>query len=110
MGTMNNIWVILMDRNLKVEWTYRTSKPEGFGPFPVIILLHGWTGDENSMLVFTSRLPENMLKIAPRGLYPASQGGYAWHMRRDGWPRQEDFDPVVEALHEWLSPAHFPAA
>ncbi len=94
----------------KVDWVYRTTQPEGSGPYAVILLLHGWTGDENSMWVFTSRLPDKRLLIAPRGLYPAPQGGYAWHAVLNGWPRLEHFYPAVEALDEWLTQARFPAA
>jgi phospholipase/carboxylesterase len=93
----------------KVDWVYRTTQPEGSGPYPVILLLHGWTGDENSMWVFTPRLPDERLLIAPRGLYPAPQGGYAWHKVLNGWPRIEHFEEAVEALDEWLTPTRFPA-
>jgi phospholipase/carboxylesterase len=92
------------------DWVYRISKPEGIGPFPVILLLHGWTGDENSMWVFTPRLPANWLLIAPRGLYPAPQGGYAWHTALKIWPSLEHFQATVDALYQWLTPAQFPAA
>ncbi len=39
--------------------------PEGVGPHPVALLLHGWTGDENSMWVFESKLPPGCLIIVP---------------------------------------------
>ena len=94
----------------QTEWVYRASQPDGSGPFPVILLLHGWTGDENSMWVFTSRLPANHLLIAPRGLYPVSQGGYAWHTTHNGWTNIAQFLPAVEALNEWLIPTRFPRA
>ena len=92
------------------DWVYRAKQPEGNGPFPVILLLHGWTGDENSMWVFTPRLPENRLLIAPRGLYPASQWGYAWHPALNTWPSLQHFDETVNALLEFLTPTRFPAA
>ena len=100
----------MADSGSQIEWVYRASQPDGSGPFPVILLLHGWTGDENSMWVFTSRLPANHLLIAPRGLYPVSQGGYAWHTTHNGWPNIAQFLPAVEALNEWLVPARFPGA
>jgi len=94
----------------QMNWVYRAIQPDGEGPFPVIVMLHGWTGDENSMWVFTSHLPQKRLLIAPRGLYPAPQGGYAWHAAHNGWPHLEQFLPAVEALSEWLVPARFPGA
>ena len=97
------------------DWQLKLRQPTGEGPFPVIGMLHGWTGDENSMWVFAGRLPRNALLIAPRGLYPSPMGGFAWHtqpsqrsQRSRLWPRVEDFDPAVEALLALLSPENFP--
>ena len=96
--------------NGPIDWIYRVSQPEGSSPFPVILLLHGWTGDENSMWVFTPRLPSNWMLIAPRGLFPAPQGGYAWYAARNSWPGMENFEPTVNALVQFLSTARFPTA
>ncbi len=50
-------------QKLQIEhWTVRVRKPEGEGPHPVMLLLHGWMGDENAMWVFASRLPKNLLQ------------------------------------------------
>ena len=92
------------------DWVVRVSQPDGIGPFPVIVMLHGWTGDENSMWVFTSRLPANRLIIAPRGLFPAPHGGYAWHAYNGDWPRREHITPAVEALAGLLTQSRFPQA
>jgi phospholipase/carboxylesterase len=76
-----------------------------------MVLLHGWTGDETVMWVFTHRLPQNLLMIAPRGLYSAPTGGYSWtRAARGSWPTLDDFRPAAAALDELLSPAHFPSA
>ena len=74
----------------------------------VIILLHGWTGDENSMWIFTPRLPGNALLLAPRALYSAPQIGYSWNQVVEGWPGMEDFLPAIKALLDLLRPARFP--
>lgn len=81
------------------NWKLRLRQPEGAGPHPVLFLLHGWTGDENVMWVFTSRLPKEYLLLSPRGLFPVPQGGYGWHPHLYGiWPGVEDFRPAVDAL------------
>lgn len=41
-----------------------------------LLLLHGWTGDENSMWLFTRGLTDRSI-LAPRGPIPA-QNGYGW--------------------------------
>lgn len=93
--------------NVDVEWVYRTSQPDGVGPFPVMLLLHGWTGDEDSMWVFTPRLPTDRLFIAPRGLYQAPRGGYSWYAERHSWPQMADFQQTIEELLKLLTPARF---
>jgi phospholipase/carboxylesterase len=93
------------------QWVARTRQPEGSGPFPVFLLLHGLTGDEDVMWVFASRLPANALLIAPRGLHSSKLGGYSW-LPDSGrkWPLITDFQPAVEAILELLNPNFFPAA
>lgn len=82
------------------EWVIRHRVPQGEGPHPVIWLLHGWTGDEDSMWVFASRLPDHYLLLAPRGLFSTPMGGYGWHTMTGGkvWPWVDDFRPAVEKL------------
>jgi len=81
--------------------------PLGDKPVPVIILLHGWTGDEKSMWVFSSRLPNDCLCIAPRGLFNSSMGGYGWYQDGVGqWPELEDFKESITAL-DTLMQANF---
>jgi phospholipase/carboxylesterase len=87
----------------------RIRYPPGDSPFPVILLLHGFTGDENSMWVFTHKLPENSLIIAPRGLYPLKSGGYSWlppSSDREGWI--DDYQTAMEVILEILTPKNFP--
>lgn len=75
--------------------------PDGEGPYPVLLLLHGWTGDENVMWIFASRLPKNYLMIAPRGLYKSPDGGFGWQEnRKDEWPTVAEFTPAVDTLLE----------
>jgi phospholipase/carboxylesterase len=93
------------------DWVINFRAPAGDGPHPVMLLLHGWTGDENVMWIFTPRLDPRYLILAPRGLYPAPQGGYGWHPHQDAsWPRVEDFRPATAALLDLLSPRNFPNA
>jgi phospholipase/carboxylesterase len=81
------------------RWVLRYRLPQGDSPYPVLLLIHGWTGDENVMWIFTSRLSQRYLMLAPRGLYKAAEGGYGWEPHlQNGWPRVEDFRPSVDAL------------
>ncbi len=79
--------------------------PEGDGPHPVVVLLHGWTGDETTMWIFGSRLPDDALLIAPRAPYLAKQGGFSWRNYEPGQPRPtiDDFCPAVDALIDLIA-------
>lgn len=83
----------------EVEFAYQVPPLEEEGSLPVIMMLHGWTGDENAMWIFANRLPSNAILIAPRGIYPTALGGYAWvEQDRSRWPWVDDFDPAMEIL------------
>lgn len=92
-------------------WVLRQRIPEGPGPHPLMLLLHGWTGDENAMWIFANRLPQNALLVAPRGLYPTALGGYGWQPALGRtWPEVEEFRPAMESLLDLLAPQNFPVA
>ena len=91
----------------KIEWVFRIKIPQG-KPQQLILLLHGWTGDENSMWIFTSRLPEDAVLLAARGIFRTPVGGYSWQTHESGkWPQLIDFEPTIDALEEFLVPGNF---
>jgi phospholipase/carboxylesterase len=87
----------------------RIRFPQGDDPSLAILLLHGFTGDENSMWVFTHKLPAKSLIIAPRGLYPLRSGGYSWLPPSSdplGWI--DDYQFAIDILLEILTSEYFP--
>ena len=86
------------------EWIFR-FQPATAVPSRLLLLLHGWTGDENSMWVFTRKLPAQVAILAPRGLYRAPEGGYTWREIQPGkWGLAgiEEFRPSAEALVRFI--------
>jgi len=59
------------------DWTLRVKPPEN-RPARVMVLLHGWTGDETSMWFFVRNLRSDYWLVAPRAPFPAPQGGFSW--------------------------------
>jgi phospholipase/carboxylesterase len=78
---------------------YRISSSQD-GSRTLALLLHGRTGDENSMGIFASSLPHDCLKVCPRGIVTDEEGGYAWHPRLPNgqWPKLRDFNMAVVSL------------
>lgn len=88
-------------------WTLRVRPqvPEGgeatARPSRLLLLIHGYTGDENSMWVFARDLPKHYWMIAPRAPYPSGAEGYSWRPVPSfdlGRPRLDQLLPAAEAL------------
>ena len=80
-------------------WILRTRPPvDGAASARTLLLLHGWTGDENVMWIFTRHLSRNRWVYAPRGPIQADEGGYGWVPHTDTLPRLQDFSAAAQSL------------
>ncbi len=82
------------------KWTFRFRPAQG-APERLLILLHGWTGDENSMGVLAQKLSPGYAILAPRAPFPVPQGGYSWRKMTPGrWGLMslDELRPAVESL------------
>ena len=81
-------------------WIMRIRPASQTPPSKVILLVHGWTGDERSMEVFTRGLPPDFLLLYPRGPVQAPAGGYGWVDRAEGGGLTHFLDliPVCQRL------------
>ena len=80
-------------------WTLRVRATEQ--PERLLLLIHGFTGDENSMWVFARDLPATYQMIAPRAMHPSGTTGYSWRPNPDtdfGMPNLDQLRPAAEAL------------
>ena len=85
---------------------HRVSRPEGPGPYPTVIMLHGRSGTEDVMWIFARTLPAGWLLVAPRAIKQDPDGGYAWHPRaRDEWPGLSQFDEAVGRVVQFMDAA-----
>jgi phospholipase/carboxylesterase len=88
-------------------WTlqFRPGKGAGSdgGKSPLVLMIHGWTGDENVMWIFAQRVPDKAMLIAPRGLYPARNGGFAWQPEfTSRWSDFRDLIPAADRMIKLL--------
>ncbi len=82
------------------DWRFR-FRPARNTPAQLLLLVHGLSGDENSMWVFARNLPGKFAVLAPRGIHLAREGGYTWRKVRPdmhGLPVMEELRPSANAL------------
>lgn len=58
-------------------------------PTPVVVMVHGWKGDETVMWIFKQALPPGAAVISPRAPLAVNDGGYGW-FERDGTALQPE--------------------
>jgi len=84
---------------LQQDMILSVRKPENIPASGLTILLHGWTGDENSMNGFWQYLPKNHWLLSPRAPQTASPSGYAWaQITPNMYPEYDKLLPSVEKL------------
>ena len=80
-------------------WTLRVRTASQ--PARLMLLIHGFTGDENSMWVFARDLPSRYWMIAPRAMHPSDSTGYSWRPQPAsdfGMPRLDQLRAPAEEL------------
>jgi phospholipase/carboxylesterase len=74
-------------------------------PARLLLLVHGWTGDENSMWVFVRNFPPNRWIVAPRAPYATEPSGYSWRplpAEDHDRPTLDNLRPAVDALTSFV--------
>lgn len=96
-------------------WLFRYTKSANAGRHRLLLMLHGWTGNEDSMNVFQRNLPDDYYMVAPRGIVALDEGGYGWLAGMAGKGAslaafQEPVDALAKMLPYWLQlqPDTFP--
>jgi phospholipase/carboxylesterase len=82
------------------DWTLRVRASQSQNP-RLLVLLHGWTGDENSMWVFARGLSTDFWMMAPRAPYSADPSGFSWRPHQPatfGRPSLEALRPAADGL------------
>jgi phospholipase/carboxylesterase len=78
---------------------FHLRKPVSNSHGNVNLLLHGWTGDENSMNSFWCHFPNEDWLIAPRAPQAASPTGFAWaQIAENKYPSYDQYLPSTKQL------------
>jgi phospholipase/carboxylesterase len=86
------------------DWTLRVRKSQSKNP-RLLVMLHGWTGDENSMWIFTRGFSADSWIIAPRAPYAADPGGFSWRppdASTFSFPSLRAFSPAADGLMKMI--------
>jgi phospholipase/carboxylesterase len=82
------------------DWTFRLRRAQT-KPGHLLILIHGWMGDENSMWTLANKILPVYEILAPRAPIPVAEGGYSWRKIRPGTMGNSSFDdlrPTADSL------------
>lgn len=101
----NTSLITLQDWTLRIrESTARFDNAQREPAPRLLLLIHGLTGDENSMWVFARDLPAHYWMIAPRAPYPSQmeQGGYTWRLPQFDNMNEMSLDLLRSAAQELI--------
>lgn len=73
----------------------------------IYCLIHGWSGNEKSMTIFSSSVPMDALIIFPRGPLQIGENEFAWaDIRKESKPTFEDYGRIatdlIKSIDEFL--------
>ena len=69
----------------------------------LIVMVHGWAGDEKVMWIFARNFPADQWIVAPQGIYPTSEGGYGWTPERHGLDISiKEYLPAASELDDFI--------
>ncbi len=72
-------------------------------PAPMVVMLHGWSGDESVMWVFKHSLPPNVAVITPRAPLELTNGGFVWFEETHLNPALESQKLALNKLEHFLT-------
>jgi phospholipase/carboxylesterase len=106
----NDAQVMLLD-----DWIVRVRPPQTAQNLHVFLLLHGLTGDEHSMTIFTRNLPRDAWILSPRAPIQTDKGGYKWINAEQGMVAsfvefREAANRLRTALQGWEKTLHLQAS
>ncbi len=97
----------LIDSGQAFEQTglvHRVLTPEGTGPFPTVLMIHGRLGNEDVMWIFARTIPANWQIISVRAIF-SEEDGYSWNEPLGRFPTLDEMDDAVTAVTHFIKTA-----
>ncbi|MBI1877709.1 MAG: dienelactone hydrolase family protein [Chloroflexi bacterium] len=85
-----------------IELVHRVQIPpeaSSSWPAPVVVMVHGWKGDETVMWIFKQAVPPGVAIITPRAPLAVGDGGYGWFQHENS-----ELEPQPDSL--WAGRDH----
>ncbi len=80
-------------------YCFRIKKPMKSHSTHIYCLIHGWSGNEKSMSIFSSSIPDDSIIIFPRGPLQLGENEYAWaDIRNIAKPMFDDYAKISSGL------------
>ncbi len=86
-------WISILHQG----WIWSYSKPSQPIKSPPLLLLHGWTGNENSLHHLVQGIASDRWILAPRGIQQTPTIGYGWLDSKSS--KMEEFNPIVQLIN-----------
>lgn len=81
-------------------------------PAPLVVMVHGFAGDEASMWIFKQTVPAGVAIITPRAPLTLDEGGFMWfrYDRKRLQPQDDSIEAALEQFTRFLDrlPVHYP--
>jgi phospholipase/carboxylesterase len=90
-------------------WPFRIKRAErSENPNKILLLLHGYLGNENVMWILTKSIPKTYTLLAPRARIKLGPDQYSWHPIEPQWPGLDiTYRPIAKDLldhvDQWAS-------
>lgn len=95
-----------------IHFAYIPSEATRTQPAPLVVMLHGWSGDESSMWIFRRAIPPEVAIVTPRAPLLLENGGFVWFQYAESRfnPEWSLVNTAVNKLERFLSalPRHYP--
>ncbi len=88
-----------------MRFLHAALHPDGEGPFPTLIALHGHGAHALDLIGLSQTLPGGLLWLCPQAQFTIEQGfhGFTWfHFDRSDPRREEELARVVDELREFI--------